>query len=404
MATPRFGCRKRAYRGMQKRDYAFRQERGNAAELHMGQRTTLNTLRRLEIHPRPWVQRVVAETVLRPNYSFLPGVDIRVEGWDHLPQEPVIFAMNHTDRYNYWPFQFALRREYGRYTMTWSKAKNYQNPLTARFLAAANVIPVISKGYLIVADCLFVTGARPSDAAYRHLRDRIDGRLDSDAAPVADGPAQEASAVVGKPETNRSGVDIGGSRREPLAEEADLAKEFFATPRDPFEIGQVMQGGPDGYVAYMQGAYERMMAEVRRLHQQAQAAGLDVLVFPQGTRSLKLSQGQAGFGQLALSMDYPVIPVGCSGSDKLYPGTSPFAKPGRVTYRLGPPVEAEVVARYVPTEPYTPFTINAERRYRENFLGFSQTVLERVDTLLDPDYRFSEDRRSTGVSGTSRFV
>ena len=370
----------------------------------MGQRTTLNTLRRLEIHAKPWVQRVVAETVLRPNYALLPGVDIRVEGWEHLPEKPVLFAMNHTDRYNYWPFQFALRRAHGRYTMTWSKAKNYQNPWTARFLAAANVIPVISKGYLIVADCQCVTGERPSDAAYRYLRDQVDGQSAGSASDAATGVGVDAAPGTSRAGEGDSGVVARRSLSEPSGTRADLAEAFFATPRDPFDIGQTMEPGLEGYVAYVHHAYECMMAEVRRLHQQAQAAGLDVLIFPQGTRSLRLSQGQAGFGQLALSMDYPVVPVGCSGSDKVYPGTSPFAKSGQVTYRIGQPIEAGVMDRYMPAAAYTPFTIDAEKRYRDNFLGFSQAVLERIDALLDPDYRFSDDRQSTGVTGTSRFV
>ena len=42
-----------------------------------------------------------------------------------MPDEPVIFAMNHTDRYNYVPFQYGLWQEKDRFTATWVKGKYY---------------------------------------------------------------------------------------------------------------------------------------------------------------------------------------------------------------------------------------------------------------------------------------
>src|SRR5690606_29201 len=81
----------------------------------------LARLERIRLTPSPRFQRVVAYALLRPNYELPPRVDIVFEGQEKVPNEPVIFAMNHTDRYNYWPFQYSLWRRTGRFTATWVK-------------------------------------------------------------------------------------------------------------------------------------------------------------------------------------------------------------------------------------------------------------------------------------------
>ena len=62
-----------------------------------------------------------------------------------------MFALNHTDRYNYWPFQFELwRRDHERMTMAWVKAKYYENKLLAGFFDLCNNLPLPSRGYIIL--------------------------------------------------------------------------------------------------------------------------------------------------------------------------------------------------------------------------------------------------------------
>ena len=85
----------------------------------------LPRLKRIRLMKRPIGQVFFGHTVLTPNYNRFPGIDIRVEGMEKIPNEPVIYAMNHTDRYNYWPFQYQLYRERLGHTATWVKGKYY---------------------------------------------------------------------------------------------------------------------------------------------------------------------------------------------------------------------------------------------------------------------------------------
>ena len=54
----------------------------------------------------PWGQEFMARAVLGPNYHLFAKVKIKMENIENIPKgKPVIFAMNHTDRFNYWPLQ-----------------------------------------------------------------------------------------------------------------------------------------------------------------------------------------------------------------------------------------------------------------------------------------------------------
>ena len=56
--------------------------------------------------------------LLEINYR---NVDITIEGLDNVPNEPFILAMNHTDRYSYWPIQFELFKQRGLVSSVWVK-------------------------------------------------------------------------------------------------------------------------------------------------------------------------------------------------------------------------------------------------------------------------------------------
>ena len=64
----------------------------------------ISRLERIRLSRYPLSQRMLGQ-LLRVNYGFLPGVSIDLEGIENVPEAPCIFAMNQTDRYNYWPFQ-----------------------------------------------------------------------------------------------------------------------------------------------------------------------------------------------------------------------------------------------------------------------------------------------------------
>ena len=103
----------------------------------------LKRLERTRLRRTPWGQLLTANLGMRPNFGFLPGVEIVVEGWENLPEDQkVIFALNHTDRYNPWPFQFTLYRKNLGYTVTWVKAKYYESWFIGGFMSACNNIPL----------------------------------------------------------------------------------------------------------------------------------------------------------------------------------------------------------------------------------------------------------------------
>ena len=111
----------------------------------------LDYLNKIRLVSQPIGQKIVAYCLLLPNYHLFAKVDIRIENAERIPRgESVIFAMNHTDRFNYWPFQYKIlkMREFP-FATVWVKAKYYKNAFLAKGLDLCNLIPVPSMGYLI---------------------------------------------------------------------------------------------------------------------------------------------------------------------------------------------------------------------------------------------------------------
>ncbi len=315
---------------------------------------------RVRLHPRPPVQRLIADGFLRWDYRKF---DLRVEGLERIPSVPVIYAMNHTDNFNYWPFQYTLHRRFQRYTATWVKGKNYEGAVSSAFMRWTNNIPVASRGYVITRDFMSTVGRRPSDAEYRTLRRAVD-----DLAPL----------------------------------EGDVPRAIRHQPRimlgRPFEPSR--EDYPHAVDALMEALNKRFLHQNRR----ALDLGLDLLVFPQGTRSRRLSRGHMGLAQVALYLQATIVPVGCSGSDEVYTGRSFIAKPGAITYRVGDPIGPDEWAHLAPSVPFVPFTRRDEAAFGENFQAVVDHVMERIHELVDEPYGFSDDRQSGGSQGSSRFV
>ncbi len=333
----------------------------------------LPRMRRIELTADPWGQKAVATLFLAPNYRLFPGVDIHLEGAEAIPDEPVIYAMNHTDRYNYWPFQYRLWRDLGRFTATWVKGKYYQNAWLGKFMEWTNNIPTVSRGYLIGRDFLNVVGRRPGDEEYRALRSRVD------AAAQAEGEEREVAEIPD-----------------------GLPEAIFEQPREM--LGLEYRPTRHRWAERLNELFRAMMRRFVELNDEAFDRGLDLLVFPQGTRSIRLTRGRIGLAQIALQVDAPVVPVGCNGSDEVYPGDSPVGRSGEIVYRIGEPIGEGARADYAIDEPYEPFTAEAERRHRERFQAFVDMVMERIDGLLDPRYRFADEGSSESGGGAERFV
>ena len=329
----------------------------------------LGRLQRIKLTAAPRGQKFVAWVLLAPNFHLPPRVRVEVEGYERLPAEPVLFAMNHTDRYNYWPFQYHLYRNRGRFTATWVKGKYYESEALGWFMERTCNIPTVSRGYVITRDFLGTLGRRPQDEEYRLLRERVD-------------------AVA-------HGGDPG-----PAPEAADLAT-ILTRPRSI--LGQAFDPGRESWAQCVDGLFRRMMARFVELNEEALDVGLDLLVFPEGTRSRRLSRGHIGLAQIALKYRKTIVPVGCNGSDRCYPGSSPWAKGGRIVYRIGEPIPYEELAPFHIDEDYQPFTPEAETRHRGRFQGAVDVVMKRIEGLLDERHHPAADE-VCGVRGSHRFV
>src|SRR3990170_3251518 len=105
-------------------------------------------------HLRPfgYGQRFVGSVLLTPNYKWwLRPTRIEIPGVERIPKdESVIFVMNHTDRFNYWPFQWKLWQDYyPRQTVTWVKPKYFDKPFLGAFFRRTNNIRVPSRADVI---------------------------------------------------------------------------------------------------------------------------------------------------------------------------------------------------------------------------------------------------------------
>ncbi|MEZ4253025.1 MAG: hypothetical protein R3B99_32860 [Polyangiales bacterium] len=105
--------------------------------------------------------------------------------------------------------------------------------------------------------------------------------------------------------------------------EAELAipRAFLTTPRDI--LGRTFDPTKETWAQAICATFTRMMSRFLQLHEEAFALGLDLLVFPQGTRSIRLSRGHIGMSQVALRYRKTVVPVGCSGSDLVFRRAAP---------------------------------------------------------------------------------
>ena len=333
----------------------------------------LDRLERIELSPIPYGQIVVALTVVGPNYALPPRVTIRIEGREKIPAGPVIFAMNHTDRYNYFPFMYRMFVDDRRYMAVWVKGKYYENPAVGFFMEKTNNIPAVSRGYLISKDFAGTVGRPPREEEYRALRDVAEMR--------ARGEEVDEAALL----------------------EGLVPRAVLTRPRDM--LGRPFDPARELWSECLNALFVQMMRRFVALNGQAFERGLDVLIYPEGTRSLRLGLGRIGLAQIALKFSRTIVPVGCNGTDRIYPGDSPIARGGRVVYRVGDPIGPQQLVPFVVEEDFDPFTPEAEVRHREKFEGLTALVMERLDGLLDPEYQAPRGEAvETVVTGHRRFL
>lgn len=323
----------------------------------------LARLNHINLSSRPLIQRIVASIFLIPNYRLPPQVNIVFEGLDKVPNEPVIFAMNHTDRFNYWPFQVQLWQQADRYTATWVKGKYYEHDLLGKAMEWINSIPAVSRGYLVVRDFIAVTGRSPSNDEYRALRNFTEGKE----------------------------TQLGNVPSDVLSK----ARNVLGVPYNP---------NVESYDTYLNNLLQAMTRRFVELNQEAFSKGLDLIIFPEGTRSIRLSQGHIGISQIAMKYRKTIVPVGCNNCDQVYPGSSPIARGGTVTYRFGDPITWEDAAAFHPEEDFEPFHPADEEKHREKFQGLADLVMDRINPLLDPRHQRDNHEEKHEATGSDRFV
>ena len=118
--------------------------------------------------------------------------------------------------------------------------------------------------------------------------------------------------------------------------------------------------GGQGFAATLQARFLALMDEVMRLNRQVFELGLYVLVFPQGTRSVRLSRGHTGMMQVAQHLHCPSCPSGAREVTGSTRATS--LREGRcIVYRCGAPIHPDgpEIGEYRVTESFMPMTTAA---------------------------------------------
>ncbi len=320
---------------------------------------TTDLLQNCPIQPRPWGQVWWAK-FLTLNYSVPPTVKVELEGMENIPTDrPVCFAMNHTDRYNCWPFQWYLLRTRKEFAVTWVKAKYYQNPFVRTFLLSTSNIPLASRGYVISAHFKDCVGRAPTSQEYRFIRNLLDGRLNID--------------------------------EDTMVETTSECRQFLAPT-------------PSQRLQQLSTEFNALSEEVVNLNQKALDLGHHILVFPQGTRSKRLLAGHTGIAQMTQRLNLDIVPIACMGSEKCYSGNLPLAKGGTIRYKIGKPltIMGDKLGPHHIQEQFTPFSHEAQLKFGGRFRKITDVVMDEINLLLDEEYRF--DPEATQSVDTKRFL
>ena len=319
----------------------------------------LRELERVDPRPNPlvWWATDKALWLMQQVYG---GVRVELEGTIPDLREPVLLAMNHSHYYDFMPSRHALWRQLGFKSITFTKARAYQNRLEGLFVKGIGNVPLVSRGYLISADFAVVHGRKPSEEEYRLVREHVDrGR----ALPST--PAFER--LLSEP---RDMLDVPFDPRVSSYRDALNARYF--------EAMQVSVG------------------QARRVID----AGVCLHIYPQGLYSTRLSRGRIGTVQFALALDIPIVPVGFSGMNELFATANMVPRrAGTLTMRFGQPrrVHGEEFADFVPFDPAH------EQRVRAALERETDALMDAINELLEPSYQWGEDRAGNGRVGVSRF-
>lgn len=285
---------------------------------------------------------------------------ITFENLDALPSSPALIATNSTQKFDFLPIRTELK-EHGLRVVTVTKGKNYHHPVMGFLLKRLGVVPLASRGYLLLVDFTNVMKRRPTDDEYRALRRHID-----EGAPLPD---------------------------------RALENRLEGSPR--LLLGHRFVPGADCFRDLHRRVYAAVMAETLRLCRSAVDAGYHVQMYPEGTVSSRLGQGRIGAVQLAWALNLPIVPAGLSGCRRAFRGQSPLLRGGDITIRFGAPFR--LPAALLP-EGFRPFDPEHEATHRATLQQATAELMNRLDPLLDEEHRRAEGFVHDGARGTKRFL
>ena len=96
---------------------------------------------------------------------------------------------------------------------------------------------------------------------------------------------------------------------------------------------QVVRGDPRASLKILQEAAYRLRREA-----------ITPLLFPEGGRSpVALREFKEGAAHLAIKAGVPVVPVGLTGTREVLPMKSVIVRPGKITLRVGDPIETSAM-------------------------------------------------------------
>lgn len=290
----------------------------------------------------------------------LGGVRVEFEGAEHLGDAPRVVMMNHSHLYDWLPVRLGMFRRFGRLCANLVKPLPYQGALQGRFLHATGNVPIASRGYVLIADFRVQEGRRPTEPEYRHLRDLIDGRPD------------------------------------PRGARTDAVERLLSTPRDL--LGRAFDPDREPYADAVQDVFRRFATRTAALADNAMRQDSWLLVTPQGVVNSRLTPGRIGALQFAHHLDRPVVPCGVSGVREAFPGGVLRPAGGTITVRFGAPIRVRL------PDDHRIFEKASEDRNRDLIARETHTLMERINDLLDPAYRWDTDPEGDGLKGVGRFV
>jgi 1-acyl-sn-glycerol-3-phosphate acyltransferase len=166
-----------------------------------------------------------------------------------------------------------------------------------------------------------------------------------------------------------------------------------ASPQERAAI-EALQAMGDQFAEFIRGYYAGVMEKVAELSRTALCErNLNLIIFPEGTRSVKLAEGRTGLAQLALHTEKRIVPVACNNSEEVYKGSLPIARSGRIIYRIGEPLSVnDRLREHRIREPFTLFSRESQQRYQEQFEGVTRIVMASIEGMLDEKYRPAQIR------------